>query len=484
MKKTHLAWIASLSLLASPLPAQHALAANEYGLPALGGASSAVSPADEFRLGRAWLRQFRAQTTPWRDPITRHYVERILHKLLPYSGLEREQLIVTLVASRTLNAFAVPGGVVGIHTGLFAYAPTEATFASVLAHELGHLSQHHFARQVEARNESQIPMLTALLTGVVLAASGGGGGLGAATVMGTQAAYAQRMLTYSRQYEREADDVGLDTLAQAGYDPHAMPQMFRILQNLASLQGFTPPEFLLTHPLTEARISATEARADQLGQGRGAADDTTYDMIRARVLLAMNMSDPTAARNRLKENNPSPEALRYLDAMTHAVNHETDQALSSLDRMIRDHPDDSMLQNSAADVALDANRFQDALDRARTLLTVAPDNYPARMIEGRALLNLSPAKAYPVLKRLSEAQGEDPEVWSLLSEAAGRSGREAEGHLALAEQLQLTGRIDKGLAQLDIAERQARAEQNFVLASKIRDRRDAFKRYRHALDDF
>ena len=485
MKRHGVAWYLSAVLLCSAAAQPATAVADDYGLPALGDASSAISPAEEFRLGRAWLRQFRAQTASWRDPITRHYVEDLIHRMMPWSGLGNERIVVTLVSSRMLNAFAVPGGVIGINTGLFAFAPDRDTFASVLAHEMGHLSQHHFARQLEQQNASRIPMLTAMLTGMVLAAGGGGGGdLGVAAVMGTQAAYIQNLLTYSRQYEREADDVGLRTLANAGMDPHAMPRMFRILQRLARLQGSTPPEFLLTHPLNEARIRATEARADQLGHGHGPPAGPLYDMVRARVLLAMHMDAPAQARHRLEEDDPSPEALAYLDAMTDAVEHRTDKALAKLDRLIARYPDLSMLQNSAADVALDANRFTDALTRSRRLLAIVPGNTPARLIEGEALLNLAPSRAYPVLEKLSQQRPEDPDVWNLLAEAAGRSGHSAEGHLALAEQLQLTGRIDKGMKQLEIAKSEATRAGDYTLASSIQARRDAFIRYRSALDDF
>ncbi|WP_343230686.1 M48 family metalloprotease [Salinicola acroporae] len=223
--------------LAGALPPAHAQ--QGYQLPDLGSTSAAVTSNDEYRLGRAWLRQFRAQTDPWQDPITQTYVRSMLAKLVPYSGVN-ENLVVTMVDSRLLNAFAVPGGVVGVNAGLFATAPDEDEFASVLAHELGHLAQRHYARRMERVEETQLPTMAAMLAGMIFAA-GGGGGAGIAAMMGSQAAFMQDQLAYSRRFEQEADRVGLSAMAKAGYDPQAMPEMFRTLQKLAALQGGNPP---------------------------------------------------------------------------------------------------------------------------------------------------------------------------------------------------------------------------------------------------
>ncbi|MEC9482431.1 MAG: M48 family metalloprotease, partial [Halomonas sp.] len=163
-------------------------AADDYGLPSLGSGGASVSGTEEHRLGRAWLRQFRAQTDTWQDPIVQQYVESLLERLLPYSGVGDTRLVTTLVDSRLLNAFAVPGGVIGVNAGLFTFATSEDALASVLAHELGHLSQRHYARRMERVEETQLPTMAAMLAGMVIAA-GGGGNAGLATMMGTQAAF-------------------------------------------------------------------------------------------------------------------------------------------------------------------------------------------------------------------------------------------------------------------------------------------------------
>lgn len=223
------------SLLFSP----PSIASSDYGLPSLGAASTSVSN-EEYRLGRAWLRQFRAQAPQWQDPITNDYLQSLIARLAPHSDINGLRTITVMVDNASLNAFAVPGGVVGINSGLFAFAEDEGAFVSVLAHELGHLSQRHYARGSARAAQTQLPAMAAMLAGMLIAASGGGDA-GMAAAMGSQAALIQDQLSYSRLFEQEADNIGLQAMADAGYDPEAMVRMFSAMQRMARLQGDTPP---------------------------------------------------------------------------------------------------------------------------------------------------------------------------------------------------------------------------------------------------
>lgn len=454
------------------------LADDDYGLPSLGSGGSSVSGDEEYRLGRAWLRQFRAQTQAWQDPITQRYVESVLSRLLPYSDIGNTQVVVTLVDSRLLNAFAVPGGIVGVNAGLFSFAPSEDAFASVLAHELGHLSQRHFARRMERIEETQLPTMAAMLAGMVIAA-GGGGNAGLAAMAGSQAAFIQDQLAYSRRFEQEADRVGLDAMADAGFDPQAMPAMFRAMQRMTSLQGGNPPEFLLTHPVTQSRISDTQSRADQL-PSKASSRDPTYAMIRARALLKLNQDDPTQAMSQLRQDSPPQAAIRYLEALTAAEQDRTDTALDSLDRLARELPDLSLIPASAAEIELEAGRRSAALERAQRILRLSPGYFPAELVQADILLQTDPGRAFDALRGLSQQAPEDPQVFTLLAEAAGRSGHEIWGHLARAEQLQLSGSIDRAIRQLEVAEDVAKRDNDFSMASRIQQRRKKYLEYREA----
>ncbi|WP_192035305.1 M48 family metalloprotease [Halomonas sp. YLGW01] len=465
------------ALITTPAPAM------AFDLPQLGSATSGVNPSEEYRLGRTWLRQFRARAPLWQDPISRDYVDALIARLLPDSGFQGGRPLVTLVDSRLLNAFAVPGGVIGVNAGLFAFAEDEAALASVLAHELGHLSLRHYARQQARVEETQLPTMAAMLAGMLIAA-GGGGDAGIAAAMGSQAAFIQDQLAYSRRFEQEADRQGLQVLRDAGYDPQAMVEMFRAMQRQSALQGGNPPEFLLTHPVTESRISDAQARAAGLGAGELRDPGPLYDMVRARALLTIHRDAPPQAASLLAQGDAAPAAERYLAALIRARGGDLAGALATLDTLTREWPDLPLIPTSAAELALDAGRHGEALRRSQHLLRLMPDYLPARLIEAEALLQQDARAAFEALRDLAEAHPEDPQVFTLLAEAAGRSQRAAWSHLARAEQLQLTGRITQGIRQLDIAEELAKQEGEIGIGGRISERREAFETYREAMKEF
>ncbi|QEM82911.1 M48 family metalloprotease [Halomonas binhaiensis] len=456
---------------------------NDFELPSLVATGSQAISGEEYRLGRAWLRQFRAHVPEWRDPIAQDYIESLVSRLVPYSGLPGVNTTITLVANGSLNAFAVPGGVVGVNSGLFAFARDEAEVASVLAHELGHLSQRHYARSKSRAEQTQIPAMAAMLAGLVVAAAGGGD-VGIAAMAGTQAAMIQDQLRYSRRYEQEADRIGLQAMTQAGYDPNAMIDLFRSMQRMMSLQGGTPPEFLLTHPVTESRISDAEERVRQLHASVTRGDDLQYHLIRARALLAIHQRSPNQAMTILHQDNAPQAAQQYLQALLDAESGNIDAALSSLDQLAQSHPDIAMLPASAAQVAFEGGRTSDAIARAQRQLRLMPDYYPASLLLGEALLQQDPERSYQVLSNLSRRRTEDPSVFSLLAEAAGHSGHQAWGHLARAEQMQLDGDIDRAIRQLDVAEAVARRSDDFNAQGRVVQRKKAFREYRETMEKF
>jgi len=456
---------------------------DRFKLPTLVSTGSNAISGEESRLGRAWLRQFRAHVPEWRDPIAQHYVETLVGRLVPYSDLGGINTAVTLVDNRSLNAFAVPGGVIGVNTGLFAFADDEAEVASVVAHELGHLSQRHYARAQARMEQTQIPAMATMLAGLILAA-GGAGDAGIAALAGSQAALIQDQLRYSRRYEEEADRIGLRAMANAGYDPQAMVDMFRAMQRLMSLQGGTPPEFLLTHPITESRISDTQSRVNQTHVNQPREEDLQYHLIRSRALLAIHRRDPSQALTIMHQDDAPQDAQRYLQALLDARSGRVEAALTSLDALSRQHPDVAMLPASAVKVALDGGRVDDAIARAQSQLRLMPGYAPTAQMLGEALLQRDPGRAFRELSDLAERRPEDPSVFGLLAEAAGRSGHEAWGHLARAEQMQLTGDIDRAIRQLDVAEDIANREGDMNARARVRSRRDDFIGYRDTMEKF
>ncbi|MCH8256476.1 MAG: M48 family metalloprotease, partial [Proteobacteria bacterium] len=244
------------------------LAANSQNLPQLGDASSGIiSLKKERAIGQDFLRSLRAQAPTLDDPILQDYLENLIYHLTSYSQLQDRRLDVVLIDSPVINAFAAPGGIVGINYGLFSYGETEHEISAILAHELAHLSQRHFARGVEAGKKNAVISLAGLLASIVLMTTvGADAGL---AVLNTSQGIAQsKQLSHSRAREAEADRVGIDTLVDAGMDPRAMAYMFERLERANRFSEDRIPEFLRTHPVTKSRI------ADAYNQTRSYAKKT------------------------------------------------------------------------------------------------------------------------------------------------------------------------------------------------------------------
>ena len=304
-------------------------------IPNLGDASTSLFSAEyEYQLGRAWLRVFRSQADTSNDPLLFDYLETLIFDLVTHSELKDRRIELVVVDNPTINAFAVPGGVIGIHTGLLMHAQTEDELATVIAHEIAHLSQRHFSRRLEYAKSRQPLTLAAMLAGFVLMATAGSTA-GMAALTAAQAAAQDSALRYSRSNEAEADRVGMQTMVAAGRDPHAAAKMFeRMLQASRFATGNRVPEFLRTHPLSENRIADTRNRARQYPKKiRPAKID--YQLMRARVMNQLADSPVESIEQFTKElsgNPTSSTAARYglVLAMTDAG--RTDEAALELTR--------------------------------------------------------------------------------------------------------------------------------------------------------
>lgn len=435
-------------------------------LPSLGDSSSSiVSPEQEHQLGRAWLSLLRGQVPQLDDPQLKDYVESSVYRLAETSQLQDRRLEFVLLNSPQLNAFAAPGGIIGVNGGLFLYAPTEAEYASVLAHELAHLSQRHFARGVEAQQRMQVPVMAAMLAGIVAAAAGAGDA-GMAAIMGTQAAAIQEQRRFSRQNEQEADRIGLLNLEKAGYDPRAMPRMFERLMRQYRYDA-KPPEFLLTHPVTENRIADTRNRAEQLPPG-GVENSLRYQLMRARVQLMFEETPGIAAKRfrAMLDEDPKLDAARYGLAIAQIKGGQLNQARDNLAPLLAKAPNEIVYNLGQVDLDITANRLAEARQRVERLLSQYPSNYPLKQMRSDLLLKQNrPKEAEKVLDGLLKSRPNDPDVWYQVAEVRGLAGNTIGLHQARAEYFALVGEFDQAIEQLGFAKR--RASGNFPLAARI-----------------
>lgn len=445
--------------------------ATESALPELGGVTT-VTPEQEFRLGRAWVRKLRGSTPLINDPLLQDYLERQSYRLAFHSPLEQPDLVLVLVNDRQINAFAVPGGVIGINAGLLLHAENEAEFSSVLAHELGHLSQRHFARMLAENQRNQWVYLGTLLASIAVAASGEAQGAYALGVT-SQAAALQNRLSYSRLNEQEADRIGMQTLVNAGLDPQAMPRFFQRMERQYRQVG-NVPEFVLTHPLTQSRIADSFNRARQLPTDK-ATDSLDYQLARVRLLVQF-MNDTGRGVSHFEKQL---EDSRRLDDKTRvnrlglalALMRERrfPEARAALAPLLAAEPQRVDFVVAAAEIEMSAQAYADAIAILEPALRLNPDSYPLRAYLARArVANGDAETVIPLLEALVRERRDDALLWRQLIEAYNGTRNAVGIHRARAEVLFLHGNEDKALEQLKMAADLAR--DNYPLTARLQKR--------------
>ncbi|GAB5413115.1 MAG: M48 family metalloprotease [Congregibacter sp.] len=448
-----LCWLTSTALLLGP--PQVIGATEKLKLPNLGESSTSLFSAEyEHKLGRAWLRYFRSQVATVNDPLLFSYLEDLIFQLVTHSELQDRRIELVVVDNPTINAFAVPGGVIGIHNGLLLHAQTEDELATVIAHEIAHLSQRHFSRRVEFSKSQQPLTLAAMLAGFVLMATAGSQA-GMAAITAAQAAAQDSALRYSRSNEAEADRVAMQTIVDAGMDPHAASSMFeRMLQASRYATGSRVPEFLRTHPLSENRIADTRNRAREYPK-QIRATKLDYQLMRARVTnhLSDTPEDAIAKFTKALDGSPkSTSASRYglVLALTDAG--RTDEAALELDSLWAAEP--NRMEYIIADARIDMvrNEPHKAVEKLGAKLRLSPGNHALTMTYAEALMQDQQAHvAEQVLVEQSKRRPNDPHLWYLLAEVQGLSGNIIGLHQSRAEYFILNGILDQAEKQLRYA---------------------------------
>lgn len=435
-------------------------------LPTFGDASSGiVSQREERELGHAYVSVIRGQTAQIADPLLKDFLEINVYRLAESSEVQDRRFNFILIKSRQLNAFAAPGGIVGVNGGLFLYAQTEGEFDSVLAHELAHLSQRHFARGVEAQQQMQMPMMAAML-GSIIAMAAGAGDAGFAALVSTQAAAFQAQQRFSRQNEQEADRIGMQTLATAGYDPRSMPKMFGRLMSQYRYDS-KPPEFLMSHPVSESRIADTSNRAEQYPSG-GIEDTTRYQLMRVRTQLIFEETPGIAAKRfqAMLVEDPKSIPARYGLAIAQIEGGQLKPAGENLQQLLAKAPNELVFNLAQVQLDIKAKRLPDARQRINKLLKSFPDSYP--VLQALTDLQLKEGEviaAEQTLDELVKQRPYDPDIWYQVAEVRGQTKNIIGLHQARAEYFALVGDYPQAIEQLNLAKR--RAASNFPLASRI-----------------
>lgn len=442
-------WLICLVLLPLHSQAQPA----EIQLPNLGNSDIAlVSIGEEERLGQDWLRSFYGRTPLMRDYLMQSYIEGLVYRLAPYSDVPYDDLKIVVVNSLALNAFAVPGGIIGINKGILLYADNEDQLASIVAHELAHLSQRHFARTVANQQNSSIATMAGLLASVVIAATVGSDA-GIAMAAATQGAAANSQLRYSRQNEQEADRIGQGTLYRAGLDPAAASEMFEHMYDLTRLVGSRVPEYLLTHPLPESRLNDTASRAAQYPQ-RFYPVNLTYQLLRTRIQVerANRPEDALLTFSSRLEVEPNNISAGYGYSLALRRAGRLKEAEDRIQSLRQREPNQAPLLFTQAEILIDQTRYAEAVNLLQDALRSRPNDHALTMQLAFALNRANRhEEAARLLTMHSRARPGDPVVWYDLAETRGLAGDILGVHLARAEYFLIVGQFSRAIQHFQFA---------------------------------
>lgn len=431
-------------------------AALAEGLPELGEAAQAdLSPQLERRIGEQIMRDFRLRDPGYvDDPEIQAYLGELGARLVAASPEAQRDIQFFAVRDSTLNAFALPGGFVGVHTGLIAAAQSESELAGVLAHEISHVTQRHMARMIGKQKDVGLVSLAAMVVAILAARSHSD--VSQAAIAGAQAAAIQSQLAYSRDFEREADRIGLQTLEQAGFDVRGMAAFFERLQRFSRLYENNAPVYLRTHPLTTERIADIENRAQQRPY-RQVTDTLDFQLVRAKLSAGEGTAQEAMEEfeGRLKEKRyPSEAAAHY--GLAHAALRGksfamAEREVAALRRLGVASP---MVERLAAEVKVAQG------DRAAALRIYrdGKQRFPHSRALTYGLISTQLASAdasgaRQVVAAELQLHPSDPRLWELQAKSYAALGKRMQQHRSQAEFYALRGQLSAAIEQLQLAQK-------------------------------
>ncbi len=425
-----------------------------FQLPDIGDPSQEfLGPIQEVDVGRGVMRSIRRQGLLLEDPFLQDYLTSIGQSIAIHADHDTG-FNFFLVRDGTVNAFAAPGGYIGVHTGLLLATQTEAELAGVLAHEAAHVAQLHVARQFADANRMQIPLAASLLAAVLIGTQNSEAGAAAAT--GAMAVSAQRQIDFTREHEYEADRVGIEYLIRSGYDPHGMPDFFERLAKLTMGRGSQIPEFLRTHPVESRRIAETRSRVEQSGARRSSGDSQSYHFAQARaavILAADPLDQARQLRQRIKDGaHRNPTAQYYGLALALQKAGRLDEAYDAIDVALQADPESLPLLITAAEIQFGRDRGQESLSLFQKAQRLYPDDYSLAMSFGDALIRARRYREAMALLRPHLGQDElHAQAYALNAQAARGNGMIADSHGSMAQYYELIGQPKLAVAQAELA---------------------------------
>jgi predicted Zn-dependent protease len=432
--------------------------ADTEDLPDIGSPSDAIlSRQLESQIGRQIYYSLIQSGTVITDPEVQEYIQDLGMRLVSHAGINGQRFQFFVIDSPVINAFALPGGYIGVHTGLLLATATESELAGVLAHEISHVTQRHISRAVFANQRASTLSLAAMLGAILVGvATGADPGLIQGAVGAAQGMSAEQQIGFTRSNEKEADRVGIGLLADAGFDPIGMPNFFETMgRSSASLSENKAPEFLLTHPVSTDRMAETRDRVKNYPKVE-AIDSGGYSLARARVKL-FTSSRPEVAMEYFQEESNKPDkvgsleveygiALAALELGNYA---EADKRFSSL---LENNEDIIPFYSGMGIAQVNLDEKEAALETFEKAMGLFPRNVPLTVRYAETLMRYGEAnKAHDVLLDLLNQVPPTLEQIRLIALAANAAGDTADAHYYMAEYHAMSGSLRPAIDQLQLA---------------------------------
>jgi len=422
--------------------------ADDIQLPDIGSPADAVLPkSEEDRLGRAIMAQIRMSGTVIDDPLITEYVNDIGHRIAAQTNDGDHSFEFFVVDDQRINAFAIPGGYIGVHTGLLQATRNEDELAGVLAHEIAHVTQRHIARALHA-NQRQSILTTALMLGAIIAGVAAGDGDAAQAGMAVaQGTAVQQQINFTRSNEYEADRIGIAALADAGFDPYGMASFFEVMSRLQpSDPSMRTPEFLRTHPVTSTRIS--EARSRAAGYPRVQSDDSVnYGIARVRSKVASFDTAAQAVEYFEKRHHEYQDDIeQYGRAVAYQRAGRDVEAAQIFSELVDRNRHIIAYHIGLGESQLALEQYENGFSTFDRALTLFPRNVPLVIHYGEWLIRLDRADdAHAMLLDLLNNVPPTPEQVRLIARAASAAGEEAEAYYYMSEYMLMRGDLVGGV---------------------------------------
>lgn len=456
--------------------------ATDFELPNFDDPSGSImTPTEEHRLGQAFMRYINKTMELATDPLLISYIETLGARLVANSGDANQSFSFFLVENPEVNAFAGPAGNIGINTGLILTTESESELASVMAHEIAHVTQKHLARTFDMAQNMGVTTAAAVIAAIVLGAASKNSDVGRAAAVGVQAGMMQKQINFTREHEKEADNIGIKILADSNFDPRAMPTFFmRLGRTNMVYEGQQLPEFLQTHPVTKNRMAESMGRAESYPY-RQYADSKDYFLTHA-ILREQKFGTPEEAiiffRKTLADGRyRNAEAQKYglVRALIRA--HKYKEALEQTNLLLaKDHYKTHYLI-SKAEILNQTRQTKQALNVLEQGLKVHPNDYPLTINYANTLLYSGQAsKAERLLEKLIQTRPQDSSIYKLAAVAAGKAGHTSQGHYFLAEHYYLSGDLSSAQQHLEIAlnDRNNDLYLNAKMAARLKEIKEEF----------